>query len=270
MRTKPSWAFFICVALFAALAHPADSKPNKLTDAYATLISKRFVDLTHSFGPDIPHAKALGEMTVRSLYTIEKDGFQVDEFCHVGQWGTHIDPPSHFHKGLKSVDKVDPKDMLMPLVVLDIHEKVVSNPDYVVTLEDVKAWERRNGRIPEHAFVALRTDWAQRWPSQRAMQNLDAAGVAHYPGWSMEVLKLLYEDRHIAASGHETTDTDPGVAASKNDYSLESYLLGTNHYQIELLTNLDQVPESGALIIVSFPKPIDGSGFPVRAVAIVP
>ena len=84
------------------------------------------------------------------------------------------------------------------------------------------------------------------------------------------MLKLLYEDRKIAASGHETTDTDPGVATTKDDYSLESYVLGTNHYQIEMLANLDQVPEAGALVMVSFPKPEHGSGFPARVVAILP
>ena len=79
---------------------------------------------------------------------------------------------------------------------------------------------------------------------QRAGIDKDAAGVAHYPGWSMPVLKYLYEQRHVTASGHETTDTDPGIATSKDDYSLETYILSTNHYQIELLTNLDQIPEA--------------------------
>jgi kynurenine formamidase len=102
------------------------------------------------------------------------------------------------------------------------------------------------------------------------MQNKDLKGIAHYPGWSKQVLELLYKDRHIAASGHETTDTDPGLAVSKDDYSLESYVLGTNHYQTELLANLDQVSESGALVMVSFPKPKDGTGFPARAIAILP
>jgi kynurenine formamidase len=102
------------------------------------------------------------------------------------------------------------------------------------------------------------------------MQNKDSAGVFHYPGWSKEVLKLLYEDRGITASGHETTDTDPGIATTKDDYSLESYLLGLNHYQIEMLANLDQVPEAGALVMVSFPKPSNGSGFPARVIAILP
>ena len=260
----------LTLALAANFASADTAGTSGLNDVYATLMSKRFVDLTHAFGPDTPHWKGFGEMKKRTLYTIDKDGFQVDELCHVGQWGTHVDPPAHFHKGLKTVDQIDPKDMLMQLVVLDVHRQVARNPDYVVSLGDVKAWESRHGLIPEHAFVALRTDWSHRWPNDEAMQNKDAAGVAHYPGWSMPVLKLLYEQRHIAASGHETTDTDPGLAVTKDDYSLESYLLGTNHYQIELLANLDQLPEAGALIMVSFPKPEGGTGFPARAVAILP
>jgi kynurenine formamidase len=67
-------------------------------------------------------------------------------------------------------------------------------------------------------------------------------------------LKYLYEERKITASGHKTTDTDPGIATSKNDYSLETYILSTNHFQIELLTNLEQVSEAGAIVVVSFPK----------------
>jgi kynurenine formamidase len=93
---------------------------------------------------------------------------------------------------------------------------------------------------------------------------------AHYPGWSKEVLQFLYEERKITASGHETTDTDPGIATSKEDYSLETYILSTDHYQIEMLTNLDQLPESGAIVVVSFPKPKGGSGFPARVFAILP
>jgi kynurenine formamidase len=155
-------------------------------------------------------------------------------------------------------------------VVIDVHEKVAKNPDYVLGVDDIQAWEARHGRIPRGAFVAMRTDWSKRWPDDAALANRDAAGIYHYPGWSKPVLKLLYEDRGITASGHETTDTDPGLATTKDDYSLESYVLGTDHYQIELLANLDQVPESGGIVMVGFPKAQHGSGFPARVIAIVP
>jgi kynurenine formamidase len=262
----------LCGTLGAAgaIAGAATGPRQGLAEAYATLASRQFVDLTHTFGTSTPHWKGFGEEKVVELYTIKKDGFLVQQFTHVGQWGTHIDAPAHFHEGLRTVDQIDPKEMLLPLVVLDVHKQVEKNPDYVVTLADVRDWETRHGRIPEHAFVAMRTDWSKRWPNDAAMQNRDAAGVAHYPGWSKDVLKLLYEERRITASGHETTDTDPGVATTKDDYSLESYVLGTNHYQIEMLANLDKVPEAGALVMVTWPKPEGGTGFPARVIAILP
>src|SRR3977135_4393296 len=82
----------------------ADTQPD-LINIYTTLSSKRFIDLTHTFGVDTPHLKGFGEMKVLQVYTIKKDGFHVEDFCHVGQWGTHVDPPAHFHEGLKSVDQ---------------------------------------------------------------------------------------------------------------------------------------------------------------------
>jgi kynurenine formamidase len=263
----------VCLAaalLAVALCSAPGARAESLADAYATLKAHRFVDLTHAFAPGIPHWKGDPDERVRTLYTYAKDGFRIDEYTHVGQWGTHIDPPAHFHEGLRTLDAIDPKEMLLPLVVLDVHARAASDADTVLTLADVAAWEKKHGRIPQGAFVAMRTDWAKRWPDDAALANKDANGVSHYPGWSLPVLKLLYEERHITASGHETTDTDPGLATTKDDYSLESYILKTNHYQIELLANLDQVPEAGALVMVSWPKPAGGVGFPARVIAIVP
>ncbi len=254
----------------AMLLTPAAAAPPTLDQAYTVLHSKRFVDLTHAFGPGIPHWKGFGDEQVRTIYTYDKAGFLAQQFTHVGQWGTHIDPPAHFHAGLRTVDQIRPDEMLLRLVVLDIHARVAKDPDTCVTMDDVRAWEKRHGPIPVGAFVALRTDWSRRWPDQSAMLNADAKGTFHYPGWSKPVLQYLYETRHITASGHETTDTDPGSATTHDDYGLESYLLGLDHYQIELLANLDQVPEAGALVMVSFPKPINGSGFPARVIAILP
>lgn len=240
------------------------------------LVGKKLVDLTHAFEPGVPHWPGFPDEKRETIYWYEKGrgslgaGFFAEVFTHVGQWGTHVDPPAHFVKGLRTVDQIELKEMILPLVMIDVHEEVAKNPDYTLTLERVKKWEADHGQIPAGAFVAMRTDWSKRWPDPAKMANKDAQGVSHYPGWSKEALKYLYEERKITASGHEPTDTDPGVATSKNDYSLETYLLGTNHYQIELLANLDQVPESGAIVIVTFPKPKGGSGFPARVFAIVP
>lgn len=264
--------WMVLVSISCCLA----SEELTLTDAWKVIKDKRFIDLTHAFSPGIPHWKGFPDEKREILYWYETgvgtmgSGFYAQSFTHVGQWGTHVDPPAHFAKGMRTVDQISVKEMIMPLVVIDVHKKVARDPDYAITMEDIRDWEKRHGHIPEGAFVAMRTDWCRRWPDTEAMQNKDANGIAHYPGWSLEVLKYLYENRKITASGHETTDTDPGVATSKDDYSLETYILKGNHYQIELLTNLNEVPEAGALVVAAFPKPKDGSGFPARVFAILP
>jgi kynurenine formamidase len=242
-----------------------------LQKVYEFLRTKHWIDLTHSFAPGIPHWFGFPDEQRETLYyydegvgSIGSYGIFIQRYSHVGQWGTHADPPAHFVRGTRTLDQIDVREMILPLVVIDIHEKAAENPDYAVSMEDVKAWESRHGKIPEACFVALRTDWSKRWPDDRAMQNEDASKVKHFPGWSLPVLKYLFEERKITACGHETTDNGPG------DMEMERYVLGTNHYQIELLTNLHQVPEFGALVVATFPKPKNGSGFPARVFAIVP
>jgi kynurenine formamidase len=271
-RIVTSAALLLPLLLGCQAAH----REPTLWQVHKLLKGKQFVDLTHAFEPGIPHWPGFPDEQRETIYGYEPGegtlghGFWAERFTHVGQWGTHCDPPAHFVPGLRTIDQIDVREMLLPLAVIDIHEQVARDPDYCVTMDDVREWESRHGCVPKGAFVALRTDWSKRWPDAAAMRNADAHGVAHYPGWSLAVLKHLYETRRITASGHETTDTDPGVATSRDDYSLEKYVLGTNHFQIELLTNLDKVPEAGALVVVSFPKPKRGSGFPARVFAIVP
>ncbi len=255
------------------------SKPGEdpsLLDIHKVLMKKKRVDLTHAFHPGIPHWPGFPDEKRETLYYYDKGvgslgaGFWAQRYSIVGQWGTHVDPPAHFGKGLRTVDEIRLDEMILPLVILDVHEAVAKNPDYTLRMKDIEDWEKKHGAIPSGAFVAMRTDWSKRWPSQKRMHNEDANGIAHYPGWSLPTLKFLYETRKITASGHETTDTDPGVATSKDDYTLETYVLKSNHFQIEMLTNLDKVPESGALVVVTFPKPKRGSGFPARVFAILP
>jgi kynurenine formamidase len=262
-----------CVFLVAALTEAAEPS---LLEIQKILAGKKFVDLTHEFAPGIPHWHGFPDEKRETAYWYEKgkgsigEGFFAEIYTHVGQWGTHVDPPAHFIRGLRTVDQITLQEMILPLVVIDVHAESAKNPDYTLPLERVKRWEADHGPMPAGAFVAMRTDWSKKWPDGSAMENKDSNGVSHYPGWTLAALKYLFEERKITASGHETTDTDPGIAASKDDATLETYILSTNHYQIELLANLDQVPESGALVVVSFPKPKGGSGFPARVFAICP
>lgn len=264
---KRRW--FVVVLLCVSVSGLLADEP-ELWKLCRTLQTHKFVDLTHAFDANSPHWHGFPGMTAKTLYTHDKDGFWAEEFTHVGQYGTHVDPPAHFHKGKRTLDQIPVSEMILPLVAIDLHERVAKDPDTMLTVDDVLAWEKRNGPIPAGAFVVFRSDWSKRWPDQAKMYNKDDKGVAHYPGWTLDALKLLYEQRKITASGHETLDTDPGVKTTKGIYECESYILGQNRYQIELLTNLDQVPEKGAMVIVSFPKPRNGSGFPARVFAIAP
>ncbi len=245
-------------------------KSNSFWGLYNQLKKGKFVDLTHPFDGDIPHFELSEPMHIETIRTVEKNGFLVQRFQFEGQWGTHVDAPVHFFENLRTLDQIEVSEMLLPLVVLDVHEQVRQNPDYAITLEDVYAWEGRNGAIPHNAFVALRTDWSHRWPDDAKMHNRDSEGIPHTPGWSLDSLKYLYEKRKIRASGHETIDPDTGISGKVTGWACERYILGLNCYQIEMLTNLDRCPEAGALIVCTFPNAKNASGFPARVFAIVP
>jgi kynurenine formamidase len=235
----------------------------------SVLEGRQFTDLTHAFHPGQPHFPAFPNETREALFDLEKgDGFTAHRYSIVGQWGTHVDPPSHFIRGGRTLDRIPVEDMILPLVVLDITRDVARNPDATPSLDHVRDWEERNGRIPASSFVALRTGWSRRWPDNEAMANRDTYGVSHTPGWSREVLSFLVEERSISAIGHEQTDTDPGLATSNGDFGLETYILAQDRWQIELLADLTGLPEAGAVIVASWAKPLQGSGFPARVFAI--
>ena len=246
--------------------------PHALWDLQRRLVQDNFfTDLTHAFHPGQPHFPAFPDEERSQVFDMARgDGFNVHRFTLVGQWGTHVDPPSHFVEGARSLDDIPVEQMILPLIVLDISERVATDPDSVPTMDDVVAWEGRNGPMPAGCFVALRTDWGLQWPDAAAMENRDEAGASHAPGWSRDVLEHLVEHVGVVAVGHEHTDTDPGSSTSAGDYGLELYLLQRDRWQIELMTHLDAVPEAGALIVASWPKPKGGSGFPARVFAIHP
>jgi kynurenine formamidase len=234
------------------------------------LKSGRFVDLTHPFDAEIPHFEKSNIMRVEEVQNYQNNGFLVQQFHFEGQWGTHVDAPSHCCEGKRTVDQIALEEMILPLVVIDIHEQVAQNPDYIVLVDDILKFEDQYGRIPTGAFVALRTDWSKRWPDNTAIHNWDSAGLAHTPGWSLDALSYLYEECQITASGQETIDPDAGFRAKETNWMCERYILSRNHYQIELLTNLDQCPPTGAIVFCTFPKPKGASGFPARVFAICP
>ena len=114
-----------------------------------TLASKKYVDLTHVFAPGIPRWPGFPDETRKTIYWYDKrpdtagTGFFTELFTHVGQWGTHVDPPAHFIKGLRTVDQIDLKEMILPLVIIDVHEDAAKNPDYRLSIERLKKMGKR-------------------------------------------------------------------------------------------------------------------------------
>jgi kynurenine formamidase len=100
-----------------------------------TIISKKFINLTHEFAPGIPRWPGFPDETRKTIYWYDKRpdtmgmGFFAEVFTLVGQRGTHVDPPAHFIKGLRTVDQIDPKEMFLPLAVIDVHEEAAKNPE---------------------------------------------------------------------------------------------------------------------------------------------
>ncbi|MGA8568450.1 MAG: cyclase family protein [Candidatus Binataceae bacterium] len=251
----------------AALAQ-AGSQQNSLAEAYRIIASKQFVDLTHSFGPLTPVWKGFGPATFSAAsdpetgrpYTIEKDGFRVFFYSMVGQYGTHVDPPAHFDPGGKTMDQIPLKQMILPLVVFDMTPMLKTDPNHALSVDDIKVWEHSHGRVPAGSFAAVRTDMYKDWDT-----NQERFKRAPFPAWSLDAIRFLYEQRGIVANGHESMDTD-----ATDDLKSEAWVLKHGHWQIEVMANLDKVPATGALIVVSWPKPEHGLGFPARAFAILP
>ncbi|WP_080795920.1 cyclase family protein [Corynebacterium pacaense] len=202
----------------------------------------RIIDLSHHFHPGQPHFPGDPDQRNDTVSTIREDGFLMHRYCFVGAWGTHVDAPAHFVDGGRTLEGIDPSDLLLPLVV-------VSFPGAgLIGAEDLRHHEGVHGRIPPRSFVALHTGWT--W---------GAAGTA--PGWSIPALELL-DSRSVTAIGHDLPDTDPGLEA-------QHWWLDHDHWQVENMTNLGQVPAVGAHIVCAFPVPVGGVSFPVRPIAMI-
>jgi len=240
---------------------------NDLARAYRVINTKQFVDLTHSFSPTTPVWSGFGQAKflpavdpqTKEPYTIPKDGFRATYYETVGQYGTHVDPPAHFAENGITMDLIPLKQMILPLIVLNNTRYQTKDPNHAFSIDDLRAWEKEHGRVPKGSFVALRTDMYKDWDNPEKFKRTP------FPAWAFETIKFIYEQRGVTATGHESLDTD-----TTDKMDSETYILHHGHYQIEVMANLDKVPATGALIVVTWPKVKDGLGFPARAFAILP
>ncbi len=228
----------------------------------------KWVDLTHELSPETPHWYGFQPLGIRVLFDFDQAPMKVFEYTLPGQYGTHVDVPSHFDANGRTQSEIRVDEFAYPLCVIGVSAKCAADNDYALTIDDVLEWEGTSGKIPEGAFVALRSDWYKRPAAE--FDNKDQEGCAHYPGWDLETVKWLCAERKIGAMGHETPDSDPACRQAQIGFAAEDYILKQDKIQIELLCNLDKVPPVGAVIFCTFPKLKGGTGFPARCFAICP
>ena len=185
--------------------------------------------------------------------------------------GTHLDAPIHWITGRDKddVSQVPLKRLIGPAVVIDKSKEAQANPDYLLSLDDIRAFERQHGPLPEGCWLLYRTGWDARANDQRAFLNANETGP-HTPGIAIELAKWLADESPVVGVGVETVGTDAGAAHSFNPpFPCHQFLLGANKYGLTQLANLAKLPPTGAILVVAPLKLVRGSGSPCRALALV-
>lgn len=239
----------------------------------------RIVDLTFTLSPDFPVIVLPPEFGQASPVRIETlsrydgngPGWYWNNITLGEHTGTHFDAPIHWYTGrnlaCNAVDTLPVQSMIAPACVIDCAAAAAADADFLLSVPVVEAWEAGFGRIPAGAWVLLRTDWSKR--PLRDYANLRADG-AHTPGPDAEVMRFLVRERGILGFGTETIGTDAGQAQHFDPpFPAHHYLHGAGRYGLQSLCNLDQLPAIGAILVTAPLKILNGSGSPLRVLAII-
>lgn len=227
---------------------------------------KAAIDLTHPLSERTPGYTPDEKLQAKQVASYEKEGYYARALGLFEHFGTHVDAPAHFAHGTWTIDQVPAERLVRPLIVIDLSSKVKDNADYLVSVEDIAAWEEKNGRIPPGAVVMVRTGWDERWHSPDRYRNADNSGVLHFPAYSADAAKFLVEGREVVGLGIDTLSVDSGAST---DYLVHRYCSTHDVYHIENVANLAQVPPVGALVVVAPLKLQGGSGAPARVLALL-
>ena len=234
----------------------------------------RIVELTHPF-----NAQTIYWPNAPSTFKLEKQSYGMTpggyfyssySFSSPEHGGTHLDAPIHFSEKGATADKIPLTLLIGPAVVIDVSAKANANRDYRLTADDVRQFERTHGTIKAGTIVLLRTGWSARYSSKKAYLGDDTPGKTnnlHFPSFGVDAARLLVNDRKIGAVGIDAASIDYGPST---DFMVHRVVYGANIPGFENLTNLDQLPATGATLI-ALPMMIEGgSGGPLRAVALIP
>ncbi|WP_425154778.1 cyclase family protein [Candidatus Palauibacter sp.] len=241
----------------------------------------RVVDLTIPLGPDtvvidLPPMFAPSKgVTIERISRYDEDGpaWYWNNLTLGEHTGTHFDAPIHWVTGKDcpngTTDTIPPGKFVGPACVIDVEAEVEADPDFLLTPAGLEAWEAEHGRVPEGAWVFLRTGWSRR-SGEEAFLNVGEDGP-HSPGFHQETSALLAGDRAVLGVGVETVGTDAGQAAMFDPpFPNHTIMHGAGRFGLASLCNLDQLPPTGAVAIAAPLKIVEGSGSPLRVIALVP
>ena len=226
--------------------------------------ARRTADLTHRlvrtfpsfFGPQVVFDEVVNDFSTSGFFSKR---WTLEE--HIG---THIDTPGHFDEGNSLVDQIGPENLVAPVVVIDITAKAAEDPNAVVTPDDLVAFERRHGRIPDRALVCMNSGWAAKVDDGDAFRGGAGFPDLNFPGFSIDATDWLVAKRDPVGIGLDTMSLDPGNSA---DFAVHVEFLASGRYGIESMADLDRIPPRGALAFVGPVPWEDGSGSPCRVIA---
>ena len=241
----------------------------------------RVVDLTVPLEPATPTIQLPPQFAPSKPFSLEEIS-RYDQRGPAWYWnniacgehtGTHFDAPIHWVTGKdypnNATHNFPVRKFIGPACVIDVTDRVRENVDFLVTVDVVKAWESRHGAIPSGAWVLIRTDWSKRTGADRFL-NIREDGP-HTPGFHPQCVPFLAKERDILGVGVETVGTDAGQAATFDPmFPCHTIMHGSNRFGVASLMNLDQLPATGAVVIAPPLKIVNGSGSPLRVLALVP
>jgi kynurenine formamidase len=256
----------LALAAVGACGQPAEptSSPAQ-APAPAAAPAPRVLDLGHALSVTDPTWSGQPTFTHTTTATFAKDTYFGARFSADEHFGTHVDAPAHFAAAGWTVDQIPADRLVRPGVCVNVAAQASANEDYRVTVDDLKAFERDHGAIPEGTVVFVATGWDARWPDAGRYMNT-RAGAKHFPGLSVEAATYLARDRRVAAIGIDTPSIDYGLSTTFEAHRASQT---ENVYHIENATGLTSLPASGFTAIVAPIKIKGGSGGPTRVYALV-
>ncbi|GAB1640364.1 cyclase family protein [Krasilnikovia sp. MM14-A1259] len=248
------------------MGEPGDADPRgRSVLELITLVSLSHVNdpATTSLYPGDP------PFTLESAATIAREGYHLQYVREGEHTGTHWSAPGHFTAGEALADGLDPGDLFRPAVKIDVRDRCAHDPDYVLTVADLRDFEHAHGRIPDGAAVVMWTGWESRWGTD-AFFAYDADGVMHQPGFSVTALQWLVDTGRLGRNGALGTDTFGPDVGTDRTYAVSRLLHHRRRISLEALANLASLPAAGAYILCGGQINRNGSGSTALIYGVLP